>query len=255
MNHKYTKKQIIESIKYWKWVLKTLCESKSALLDAFAEKFGEDVVFGLKEKERIFPTIDMFNDIYSIANDIIFDSQLTLRLIKDTNTLTNLNFASYVYADVKIKGTGKRTFIDHEYKASNGITYFPPYIEISNFVFHVKMPFMYMASFMIHEMIHQYTVEHSNEIQLKYEDKANSKDHNPHGSEFKKMMNEINDAYGTSISIACDINNIKAEFDKAIEASRKMLESDAEKRNIIYQNKYMIIEKPSEEDIYVTHLF
>ena len=69
------------------------------------------------------------------------------------------------------------------------------------------------------------------------------------------MMNEINDVYGTSINIACDINNIKAEFDKAIEASRKMLESDAEKRNIVYQNKYMIIEKPSEEDIYVTHVF
>ena len=255
MKTQYTRHQIIESIKHWKNVLKELDESKSPLLDAFAEKFGEDVVFSLNEKELIIPTIDMLKNIYSISNDIIFNSKLTLRAIKITNIMANPKFASYVYADVKIKGTEKRTFINHEYKAPNGIIYFPPYIEILNFVFYVKMPFMFIASFIIHEMIHQYTVEHSNEIQLKYEDKENMKNHNPHGLEFNKMMNDINEEYGTSIDIACNISNIKAEFDKAIEASRKMLESEIEKRNIVCQNEYMIVEKPGEEDIYITHIF
>ena len=77
----------------------------------------------------------------------------------------------------------------------------------------------------------------------------------PHGDEFMKIADEINDKYGTSIAEACDIDNIKSEFDRSIEAARKMLESENRIKNIIYQDEYMIVEKPGDEDIYVTHLF
>ena len=45
-------------------------------------------------------------------------------------------------------------------------------------------------------------------------------------SEFETMMNNINNKYGLSVEKACDINNIKAEFEKAIQQSKSMLESE-----------------------------
>lgn len=177
---------------------------------------------------------------------------MPLRQIKFVNLQYNA-FASYVYADVK--SNGKHVLIDHIYVAPDGNTYFPLYIEMSSFILRIKIPFMYLVSILIHEMIHQYTVEFGNEIQLKYDDQKKRKKHNPHKNEFMKMMNEINEKYGTSISEISDINNIKAEFDRSIEAARKMLESDNKNDDIVYQNEYMIVEKLGEEDIYVTHLF
>ena len=127
MKTQYTKKQIVESIKYWKNVLKTLHESKSALLDAFAEKFGEDIVFGNNGHERINASLDMIKSIYSISNDIVFDSTLILRDIRLVHDNCQ-SFASYVYA--KVKQHGKLVYVNQEYIAKDGKTYYPPYIEI-----------------------------------------------------------------------------------------------------------------------------
>lgn len=73
MNHKYTRQQIIESIKYWKNVLKTLDESKSPLLDAFAEKFGKNVVFS---RQPYVLTNQCAIEIAKILNDVLFDSKI-----------------------------------------------------------------------------------------------------------------------------------------------------------------------------------
>ena len=40
MKTQYTKKQIAEAIAHWQSILKNIDESKSALLDVFADKFG-----------------------------------------------------------------------------------------------------------------------------------------------------------------------------------------------------------------------
>ena len=59
MKYHYTKQQIVEAIKYWESVLKRIDESKSPLLDAFIEKFGEDTVISTDYK-YIRPTETIF---------------------------------------------------------------------------------------------------------------------------------------------------------------------------------------------------
>ena len=118
----------------------------------------------------------------------------------------------------------------------------------------VRMPFMFLASIVIHEMIHQYTVEHGNELTLENDDAKNNKLHNPHGDEFMKIANSINEEYGTSIEEKCDLCTIKKEFDNSIAAARKMQESENGK-NVVYSSEYIMVEKPGEEDIYVVHMY
>lgn len=244
----HTRKQIIEAIKYWQ---KRLDESKSSLLDAFSKEFGEDVVFGNAGYERINASLDMIKRIYRISNDIIFNSALTLRDIKLMHGNCQ-SFASYVYA--KARSHGKLVYVNQMYVAKDGNTYYPPYIEIRSYVLSVKMPFMFLASIVIHEMIHQYTVEHGNELMHEDDDANIGKEHNPHGEEFMKIANDINEEHGTSIEEKCNICAIKQEFDDAIAAARKMQESENGK-NIVYSNEYLVVEKPGEEEIYVVHMY
>ena len=102
-------------------------------------------------------------------------------------------------------------------------------------------------------MIHQYNIEIGDELQQEEDDKLNNKEHNPHNGEFENMMNDFNSKYGLSIEVACDINNIRSEFEKAIQHSKSMLES--EDRNVVYDSEYMTVEKPCDEDIYLVHIY
>lgn len=251
MRTRHTRQQIIEAIKYWQNVLKRMNESKSLLLNAFSNEFGEDVVFGNAGYERINASLDMIKRIYSISNDVIFNSALKLRDIKLVNDNCQ-SFASYVYA--KVRQHGKLVYVNQIYVAQDGKTYYPPYISIQSLVLNVKMPFMFLASIVIHEMIHQYTVEHGNELATEDNDAKSNKIHNPHGDEFMKIANNVNEEHGMSIEEKCNLHNIKKEFDDAIAAARKMQESENDK-NIVYSNEYMMVEKPGEEDIYVVHLY
>ena len=73
MKYHYTKQQIVEAIKYWESVLKRIDESKSPLLDAFIEKFGEDVV--ITRKPYILSN-DSVIEIAKILNDFLFESKI-----------------------------------------------------------------------------------------------------------------------------------------------------------------------------------
>lgn len=253
----YTKKQIIEAIKHWQNVLKMLDESKSPLLDTFAKKFTEEVVFSKNGHEKIFPTLNMLKEIYHIVNDIVFDSKLIDRDIKIDYAIDvdHLKFASYVFASAK--QNNKTVYVKHTYTSSNGKVFYPPYIEISDLMLHMKMPFAYIASAIVHEMIHQYTIEIGDELEIRDDDMKNKKEHDPHGNEFKSLMNEINEKYGLSIEIACDLSKIEDEFNQSVISAQRMLENenDKNKKNIIYDSEYMTIEKPSDEEIYITHIY
>ena len=75
MRQKYTKRQIIESIKYWKNVLQHLDESKSQFLNICSDKFGEDVVFSNKYD---FEYSDSnVNDTFNLLDNRIFESKLS----------------------------------------------------------------------------------------------------------------------------------------------------------------------------------
>lgn len=69
-----------------------------------------------------------------------------------------------------------------------------------------------------------------------------------------KIANNINEKYDTPIEEKCDLSIITKEFNNAIAAARKIQESE-DTRNIVYNSEYMMVEKPGEEDIYVTHIF
>ena len=69
----YTKKQIIESIKYWQNILKRINESKSKLLDVFAQTFSSEVAFSRKP---FMLTNKSAMQIAKIINDILFDSMI-----------------------------------------------------------------------------------------------------------------------------------------------------------------------------------
>ena len=182
---------------------------------------------------------------------LFFDSRLQVREFKVGKMTEKLKFASYVFAKSKING--KPVFIKRIFHTSDGKTFYPPWFEISPLLLHFNMPFNYLASIVVHEMIHQYTVEIGNELQDEEDDKVNGKAHDPHKNEFEEMMNSINDEYGLSIEVACDISNIKAEFEKAVQCAKNMLES--EQKNIVYDSDCMTVEKPSNEDVYLVHIY
>lgn len=73
MKKSYTKHQIVEAIKHWEFILKRMDESKSPLLDAFIEKFGEDVV--INRKPYILSN-DSAIEIAKILNNFLFESKI-----------------------------------------------------------------------------------------------------------------------------------------------------------------------------------
>ena len=44
MKKQYTRKQIVEAIKYWQNILIQMNESKSKIIDALIEEFGEEII-------------------------------------------------------------------------------------------------------------------------------------------------------------------------------------------------------------------
>lgn len=68
-------------------------------------------------------------------------------------------------------------------------------------------------------------------------------------------MNTINDKYGLSVEVAYDVNNIKSEFEKAVQQAKKKKMLESENRNIIYDSDSMIVEKPSVEEFYLVHIY
>lgn len=73
MQYKYTKQQIIEAIKHWQNVLAKIDESRSLLLDAFANKFGSNVIYS---KKPFMLNNAQALEIFSIVNKFLFDSRL-----------------------------------------------------------------------------------------------------------------------------------------------------------------------------------
>ena len=72
---------------------------------------------------------------------------------------------------------------------------------------------------------------------------------------FISFMNSVNNEYGMSVEIACNLDKIKQEFEEAIANARaKVDESEMNKRNVVYKAKYIEIEQPTNAEIYVVHI-
>ena len=75
MKKRYTKKQIVEAIKYWESILKRMDESKSRFLDICSSKFGEDIVFS--DTYSFEYTDQNVNETFKLLDNRIFESKLS----------------------------------------------------------------------------------------------------------------------------------------------------------------------------------
>lgn len=88
------------------------------------------------------------------------------------------------------------------------------------------MPFAYIANIIVHEMIHQFTIENGHELEVKGNAMKQKSIYDPHENEFLTMMNDINEKHGLSITVACNLNNLSTEFDKSVSSIRRMTETE-----------------------------
>lgn len=119
MKKHYTKRQIIESIKHWKNVLKKMNESQSLLIDALCRKFGEDIV---KSCERnVILTSDLCYSILDALNPILFDNALKHIPIKCMSCID-------IIADC-IKNDKRHKIYNYKYDLNKFLGLFTTYIE------------------------------------------------------------------------------------------------------------------------------
>lgn len=232
MKTRYSKEKILESLRFWRDELKKLDESKSPLLDDFISKFGRKMVLSITPYEKVQVTIDFLKDIYQILNAWMFKSKLNgiSFVIESEDEYKNSkadHFAVYSFTHHEVDGEYKlltKRAID-----SFGKIHYPPRIKFPWFIFEAKVPFMFIANILAHEMIHQYDVELGDELKRKKKDDDHKKKHDPHGEVFKRFMNDANDLYGMNIEIVVDGHDLDQEFFNAIISARnKIDEKEAE---------------------------
>lgn len=195
----------------------------------------------------------MANTIYDVANEIMFKNKLSKIDIVAVPNPSTLKISSFVYASYVDKD-GNLVIIRKKFVDKAGNVFCPPRIEIPRMVFEAKMPFMFIASAIVHEMIHQYDIDYGTEaIDLDNDEKL-EKEHDSHGDLFKKFMKIANEEYGMSVEIKCDLTKLADEFRAAIMNARaKILENDEDK-NIVYQTEDLIVEQPKNSSIRIVRM-
>ena len=167
MKHHYTQQQIVEAIKYWESVLKSMDESKSPLLDEFAKTFGENVVFSKQPFSQNYKNINMIFDMF---NQYIFGNKLANNvLIKCLSYDDICKIAKSIYDKYKRPN-------DNEYTPPPTSIYGMHFAVVLNDVFRYNDPLLFAdeeilflnesnignksfalyASSLCHEMIHYY---------------------------------------------------------------------------------------------------
>lgn len=162
MKKQYTKKQIVEAIKYWQNVLKRMDESKSPLLDACIEKFGEDVVFD--DSKFLFKlNNDSMQKLFILLDQFVFMSKLKslgdLKLFIGSPSQLNSTLRAYAKDSIKDLKDYFAVYQPHYDLTLNNKMYGvvlhkgAVFINIEN---HKSSTFSYAISCLCHEMIHVY---------------------------------------------------------------------------------------------------
>ena len=226
---RYTRQQILEKLEFWKRELEKLDESRSPLIDALVDEFGEDSVFGFNGKHLIPVTLDLIEKCYAAINKWMFSSKLKQLPIfieeeSEYSRTSKDHLASYSYTHRRT--SPKYTLLTKKVVDENGKVHYPPRLKIPWFVLKSKMPLMFVASIIAHEMIHQYDVEIGDELVRMKEDDDKEIKHDPHGEVFKKFMKDANDLYGLSVELAVDLSHVADEFARSILAAREKIDED-----------------------------
>ena len=168
MKVQYSKKQIIEAIKHWQNVLRSMNESKSLILDALCQKFSKDFV---KSPERnIILTPEICYEILDALNPVLFDG------ILDHIPIKCMSFDAII-KDCK-QNDKLHGIHNYEYNVYESLGLFTTYIEtkdptIKNIKFDDKLiskdsiiyinydkvhntSFIFAVATLCHELIHYY---------------------------------------------------------------------------------------------------
>lgn len=206
MDRRYTKRQIIEAIKYWENVLKKIDESvHNNVIDALIAEFGEDVVLSTKFNYTL--TQQDLKKIYDILNLHLFSGRIDLLpvVLWPMNKLVDkLNYHAKMSGEnneeiKNIRCLGVHSSICTEIYNDNheiiDVKIRDHYLiinssEIANSIF------IFIVAVICHEMIHVYDHQTSNEIHdmvLEWE-KYHKKEPAVHDTRiFKDKMKEAND--------------------------------------------------------------
>ena len=168
MATRYSRQQILEKLEFWKKELAKIDESKSHLIDALINKFGEKVV--RSEERNIILTTNLCYDILDVLNPLLFDGILKHIPIKC------MKFDSII-ADCK-KNDNKHEIHDYDYNIKDPFGLFATYIETEdptvkdlglndklvskdpviyiNYDKVYKTTFIFAVATLCHELIHYY---------------------------------------------------------------------------------------------------
>lgn len=236
MKKTYTRHQIIKSIKHWKNVLKMIDESKSPLLDAFAEKFGEDVVFSNK---KIHLTNNNVKTIFDIFNLYLFDNELNYNniLIECLPYNAICNMAKTIYDKYKqhnddeyIPPPESIYGMHYAIVINDVITYDDPLIFADEEIIFLNMSkidhksFSLQAASLCHEMIHYYDRlfgEYKDKYKEYFISKIKPKMHST--PTFERKMKEANNNYIDVVKYIPQNQTSSQSDDKAVELALKAL--------------------------------
>lgn len=161
MKYTYTKKQIVESIKYWQKILKQMNESKSQLLDICIKQFDEDIIFS---NEQLFELTEQnIKILFKILDNWLFASKLSsikdLKLFIGNPVQLNsiiLDYSNYIPIDLtKYVALYQPDRYDYTIDGKRISTIRKDAIFI-NIDFHDYTTFSYIFQALCHEMIHAY---------------------------------------------------------------------------------------------------
>lgn len=220
---RYSRKQIQEAIRYWENQLKLMNEkiinesSKSNFIHELINIFGESKIYS------------DFNSTYSVnmsecelirdlASKFIFTNQLKTRQIEFLNEIPSPQgdaLGRYLY--------NFKPHFDRQ-KYVDGLILIDEPTNMPKIQLNIKklsqpINIIFVVNLIVHEMIHQFTVECGNYLTEKFLSMINKKKFNAHTHEFIKMMNDINDNHGLNINIVG--TSIDAECQLSLEKIRK----------------------------------
>lgn len=234
LQKRYSRRQIAEAIKHWQNVLKQLDESKSPLLDAFAEEFGADVVFSNQPFEM---NDAIANRMFKILNDTLFDSKIPIVPVKymsyDDICRYDCQFYNkykepkddeYVNPPITIYGMHSAIVLNKTFKYDEPLMFAKEEFIYLNSSKIKNTSFALNTASLCHEMIHAYDRffgEYQDRYKAKFISNSELKIHDT--PTFERKMKEANDNYIKVVKMIPKKQTVNQSNDNAIELALKAL--------------------------------
>ena len=191
---RYTKKQIVEAIAFWKKIL----ENKSPLLDSLVDEFGYGIVFN---DVPVHATLKMFKTLFKHINAHMFNNKLAKWPFIKNDAECEAKDAICGYVHSLLSNLEKQQYdVVLRDTMVDGELYLAPHYAFHSFVVDGhECTLAFAASLLAHEMIHQYNFECEDEGKNQWLAIAYGKDYDEHGTNFERWMDIANSKYGLCV--------------------------------------------------------